>query len=312
MDESDSTGGIGGRLRKFFAKSKERPTEDAILEMVDLGEESGSIDSSEKEWIQNVFDFDDISVRRIMTKRKDVEALPLDASVDDVLQLIEDTGLSRFPAYGEDLDDIKGILYARDFLLDVARHRNTPLNQLIREAFFVPESIHADKLFAQLQRDKVHIAVIIDEYGSMEGIVTMEDLVEEIVGNIYDEYDPVEEPEIVKLADGDTWNVAGEAAVDDVEEALDIHFETGEEDEYDTIGGLVVSLYQAVPEDGETFEVEGYGCRFKVLSVQDRCINRVLITKLPQPGLSDRSDTPETRLASESPERPLAQSPDGS
>ena len=255
-------------------------TEEEIRMMVDIGEEKGNIDVNEKEWIQNIFDFDDLSVRRVMTQRTDVIAISTEDSREEILHTIEEKGLSRYPVYGEELDDIQGILYARDFLLACSKGVEFSITDLLRPAYFVPESIHADVLFTDMQKKKIHIAVIIDEYGTMEGIVTMEDLLEEIVGNIYDEFDPEEEPEIVKLSEN-LWKVSGNTTIDDLAEELDMEFEM-EEDTYDTVGGLIISLLQAIPEDGVGFEVEGFGLHIEVKAedVRDRRIERAYISRL--------------------------------
>lgn len=258
----------------------ENVTEEEIRMMVDIGEEKGNIDVNEKEWIQNIFDFDDVSVRRVMTQRTDVIAISLEDDKEEILHTIEETGLSRYPVYDEDLDDVVGILYARDFLLAAGKGEEIRLKELLRPAYFVPESIHADTLFADMQKKKIHIAVIIDEYGAMEGIVTMEDLVEEIVGNIYDEFDPEEEPEIVKLEDN-LWKVTGNTTIDDLAEELDVELEMEDED-YDTVGGLIISLLQAIPEDGVGFEVEGFGLHIRVQAedIKDRRIEKAYIGKI--------------------------------
>lgn len=256
----------------------ENVTEEEIRMMVDIGEERGNIDENEKEWIQNIFDFDDLSVRRVMTQRTDVIAISLEDSKEEILQTIEESGRSRYPVYDEDMDDIVGILYARDFLLAASKGEKTLTKDLLRPAYFVPESIHADTLFADMQKKKIHIAVIIDEYGAMEGIVTMEDLMEEIVGNIYDEFDPEEEPEIVQMEDN-LWKVNGNTTIDDLAEELDIELDLEEED-YDTVGGLIISLLQAIPEDGVSFEVEGHGLHIHVEDIQDRRIEKAYISKL--------------------------------
>lgn len=270
-------------LRVLHLKTEaedENITEEEIRMMVDIGEERGNIDENEKEWIQNIFDFDDLSVRRIMTQRTDVIAISLEDSKEEILKTIEETGRSRYPVYEEDMDDIVGILHARDFLLAVSKGEKLHIRDLLRPAYFVPESIHADTLFADLQKQKIHIAVIIDEYGAMEGIVTMEDLVEEIVGNIYDEFDLEEEPDIVRLKEN-LWKVAGSASIDDLAEELDLKLDLGEE-EYDTVGGLVISLLQAIPEDGVSFDVEGCGLHIHVEDIQDRRIEKAYISKLSE------------------------------
>lgn len=256
----------------------ENVTEEEIRMMVDIGEEKGNIDVNEKEWIQNIFDFDDLSVRRVMTQRTDVVAVSLEDDREEILQTIEESGLSRYPVYDEDLDDIVGILYARDFLLAASKGDKVQIRDVLRPAYFVPESIHADTLFTDMQKKKIHIAVIIDEYGAMEGIVTMEDLVEEIVGNIYDEFDPEEEPEIVKLEEN-RWCVTGNTTIDDLAKELDMELNMEDED-YDTIGGLIISLLQAIPEDGVSFDVEGFGLHIHVEDIQDRRIEKAYISKL--------------------------------
>ena len=256
----------------------ENVTEDEIRMLVDIGEEKGSIDENEKEWIQNVFDFDDLSVRRVMTPRADVIAVSRDADKEEIMHLIEENGLSRYPVYGEDLDDIVGILYARDFLLALGRGEQPQVEKTMRSAYFVPESIHADKLFSDMQKKKIHIAVIVDEYGAMEGIVTMEDLVEEIVGNIYDEFDKEEEPSIEKIGDN-LWCVPGSTNLDELSEELDLPEELPEEG-YDTIAGLVINLLEAIPEDGEKIDVEGYGLHIHVEDIKDRRIEKAYVSKL--------------------------------
>lgn len=253
-------------------------TEEEIRMMVDIGGEKGNIDVNEQEWIQNIFDFDDLSVRRVMTQRTDVVAISLEDTKEEIINTIAETGLSRYPVYDEDLDDVVGILYARDFLLAASRGGEVVIKDVLRPAYFVPESIHADTLFTDMQKKKIHIAVIIDEYGAMEGIVTMEDLVEEIVGNIYDEFDPVEEPEIVKQEEN-LWCVTGNTPIDTLADELDIDLDMEEED-YDTVGGLIISLLQAIPEDGVSFDVEGFGLHIHVEDIQDRRIEKAYISKL--------------------------------
>lgn len=259
---------------------EENVTEEEIRMLVDIGEESGNIDENEKEWIQNIFDFDDLSVRRVMTPRTDVVAISLEETNEEILQIIEESGRSRYPVYGENLDDIEGILYARDFLMALGKEGHVKIQDILRPAYFVPESIHADRLFRDMQKKKIHIAVIVDEYGAMEGIVTMEDLVEEIVGNIYDEYDSEEEPDIVKLEEN-LWKVNGNTTIDKLAEELDIELDLESQD-YDTVGGLIISLLQAIPEDGISFDVEGMGLHIHVEDIEDRRIEKAYISKVKQ------------------------------
>ena len=175
---------LGKSLLKKLHKDPDDVTEEEILQIVDIGEEAGAIESTEKELIENIFDFNNHSAEDVMTHRTNVSAVSLEDDRDTILSLIKETGLSRFPVYGEDMDDIVGILNARNFLLNCLEPDPKPLADLLRPAYFVPETLQADVLFRDMQKKKVHMAVVVDEYGGMSGIVTMEDLLEEIVGNI--------------------------------------------------------------------------------------------------------------------------------
>lgn len=257
--------------------SDEMVTEEEIRMMIDIGQETGNIDENEKEWIKNVFDFDDISVRRVMTQRADVVGFDKDTDTAQILDTIKETGLSRYPVYDESLDNIVGILNARDLLLAMADNGNADIMQLLREAYFVPDTIHADTLFSDMQKNKVHIAVIIDEYGAMEGIVTMEDLVEEIVGNIYDEFDPEEEPDIVNQGEN-MWKVSGNTPINELSDELGVRFD--DEGDYDTAAGLVLSLIQEVPVNDRVYDVDAYGLHFHVPASKNHRIETVYIRRL--------------------------------
>lgn len=253
-------------------------TEDDIRQMVDAGEETGTIESDEKEMIQNIFEFNDIAVDDIMTRAADVIYINIDATEDEVLMLIKKTGKSRFPVIkNDDLNEVVGILNARDFLLNYRESNGRKLNEMLRPAYFVPESIKADQLFSDMQKKKVHIAIVIDEYGETCGIVTLEDLLEEIVGNIYDEFDEAEAPEIEKIADG-KWKCAGTLPIDELEKELDIEIDT--DGDYDTVGGLVYSCLHTIPEDGQTFTVNTKGLKIDVMKVQDKKIVETIIEKV--------------------------------
>lgn len=264
-------------LRMKTEAEDETVTEEEIRMMVELGEEKGTIDTGEKEWIQNIFEFDDISVREAMTRQPDVEMFSVYSQTETVLKIIEETGLSRFPVYGEDSNDILGILNAREFLLDVSSKHPKGIRALLRPAYFVPETIHADELFRDMQQKKVHIAVVIDEYGEMSGVITIEDLLEEIVGNIYDEFDPAEAPEIEQLEDN-LWRVSGGVDIDTLSETLEI--ELPEDVEYDTVGGMVFSCLHTIPQDGTKPEVQVNGLDIQVQRIENRRIEEALIRKL--------------------------------
>ena len=171
-------------------RRKDQVSEDNIMAMVEEGEESGTIQSNEKEFIENVFEFDNTTAKDVMVHRTDMVTLPLDAEEGAILEIIRQSGLSRFPVYGEDIDDIVGVLSTREYLLNFQEADPKPLKELLRPAYFVPETVAADVLFRDMQGKKTHLALVVDEYGGTSGLVTLEDLLEELVGNIYDEFDP--------------------------------------------------------------------------------------------------------------------------
>ncbi len=266
-------------LKIFHLKTDgndEEVTEEDIRLMVDASGESGTIEEDEKEWIQNVFEFNDIAVDDVMTRDADTLWLQEDSSEEEILNTIRESGFSRFPVYGEDHDDVKGILIAREFLLNMTSNEKKPFKSLIRAPYLVPDSIHADKLFEDMQANKVHMAIVIDEYGSSAGIITMEDLIEEIVGNIYDEFDSEEEEEIVKLSD-DKWSVSGDTLIEDLNKETNLNIP--ESEDYDTIGGLVMSTLSTIPEDGKEFDLSVDGVKIHVLKIEDKRIQRVIIEK---------------------------------
>ena len=264
-------------LRLKVEAEEESVTEDEIRMMVDLGGQRGTIDEDEQEWIQNVFDFGDISVREAMTPRNDMDALPDDADDQEILEMIRECGRSRMPVYQENIDTIVGILNARDFLLDRNSGKNTPLKELLRPAYFAPETIKADNLFKEMQKEKVHIAIVVDEYGGTEGIITMEDLLEEIVGNIYDEFDQPEQPEIVPLEENQ-WRVSGATPLSSLVDDLDLPLP--ESDDYDTLGGMIVTRLSSIPKDGEELDLEVNGVALHVERIRDHRIESVVVRLL--------------------------------
>ena len=197
---SVSTNGLLKLMRLSTKAEEETVTEEEIRMMVDLGEARGTIERSEGEWIDNVFDFGESMAKDLMTHAGDVTAFPVTAEDREILQAIRKTGLSRYPVYEGDMNHVLGILNARAFLLDRAGDAPRPLRELLQRAYFVPDTLNAATLLRDMQSKKVHIAVVIDEYGDTAGIVTMEDLLEEIVGNIYDEFDPSEPAEIEEVS----------------------------------------------------------------------------------------------------------------
>ncbi len=275
---------ISGLLLKLLRvrpeESAEEVTEEDIRGMVDMGSESGAIEENEKELIENIFNFNNRSAEDVMTHRTDVTAIWIGDSREAIVQTILDTGLSRFPVYDKDMDDIIGILNTRDFLLNSHLEHPKSLRELLREAYFVPETVQADVLFRDMQKRKVHMAVVVDEYGGVSGIVTMEDLLEEIVGDIYDEFDPAEGADIVPVEDGQ-WRIRGTAPLEDVAKALDVDLPTGED--YDTLGGLIFSRLTTIPEDGSRPVIDACGLHIQVEKMEDHRVETALVSKLAPP-----------------------------
>ncbi|MBR0462768.1 MAG: HlyC/CorC family transporter [Clostridia bacterium] len=276
------TGGTRMLLRLFGIdpdKADEDITEDEILAMVDIGEENGSIESNEKELIENIFDFSNMTAEDCMIHRTDVTAIDVDIGEDELIDLIRETGFSRFPVYGDDIDDIVGMLTTRSYLLNarLPEGERKTVRELMRPAYFVPETVPTDVLFREMQAKKNHMAIVVDEYGGTSGIITLEDLLEEIVGNIYDEFDPQSGQDIIPLADG-SWKVAGSVELEPLCEALGI--DEIESEEFDTLGGMVFSQLTTIPDDGSHPEVECYGLHIRVDELTDRRVEWATVRKL--------------------------------
>ena len=255
-------------------RREDEVSEDEIMAMVEEGEESGAIQSNEKELIENIFEFNNITAEDVMIHRTDMVTLALDEEEDVILDTIRQSGLSRFPVYQNDVDDIVGILSTREYLLNFHLPDPKPIRELLRTAYFVPESVPADVLFRDMQGKKTHMALVVDEYGGTSGLVTLEDLLEELVGNIYDEFDPQEEQDIIRLEDN-KWRV------EELAEALDLDL-SDEDLDYDTLGGLVFSQLSVIPDDGSRPIVEALGLRIQVEELCDRRVEWALVEKLEQ------------------------------
>ncbi len=254
-------------------------SEDNIMAMVEEGEESGAIQSNEKEFIENVFEFDNMTARDVMIHRTDMVTLSLEEDPDTILDTIRQSGLSRFPVYGDDVDDILGVLSTREYLLNFHLPDPKPMKELLRPAYFVPETVQADVLFRDMQGKKIHMALVVDEYGGTSGLVTLEDLLEELVGNIYDEFDPQEEQEIIHL-DENRWRVSGSADLEELAETIGFELPQEENRDYDTLGGLIFAQLPVIPEDGSRPAVDALGLHIQVEELCDRRVEWALVEKL--------------------------------
>ena len=251
-------------------------TEEEILMLVDAGEEKGVIEESAKDMIANIFEFDDTLANEVMTHRTDVTALEATDSLQEAVKIAIDSGFSRIPVYEEDLDTILGILYVKDLLKYVGSPvaPEMTVQTIMRPALFVPEGKKCSELFSEMTENHTQIAIIADEYGGTEGIVTMEDLVEAIVGNIQDEYDN-EEEEISQLSEN-AFTVEGTTDIDEVSDLAGVEFPEGD---YDTIAGFMVARLGRIPKSGEHPKVEFGNISLSVEQVEDQRISKILLVK---------------------------------
>ncbi|HEX5241503.1 MAG TPA: hemolysin family protein [Candidatus Limnocylindrales bacterium] len=262
-------------------------TAEELRLIVERGGEQGVLEAEEEQMINAVIELGDRRVHEVMVPRVSIAGLPVDASFEEALDAVVSDGHSRIPVYEESIDEIVGILYAKDLLpyLKTDAGERPTLRKLLRAPVLVPESMTIDDLLHELQRRKVHIAVVLDEYGGTAGLVTIEDLLEEIVGEIQDEYD-VEEPLVVKLSDTQA-RVDGRADVDALNDLFDIDLELEDEEEYDTIGGLVFHRVGGVPSPGDRVELPS-GLTLTVETTDGRRVGKVLVTRqLPEPAPVD-------------------------
>ena len=267
---------IKGILRLFGIKEfneDDKASEDEIMEMV----EDGVISDSEKEMIDSVFEFNDISCEEIMTPRKEVFMIDIENPLKDYVDEMLLESYSRMPVYENDIDNIIGILYLKDFLIEARKvgFENVNIRKILREPLFVPARKKLNDLFKELQENKTHLAILIDEYGGFSGIVTNEDLVEEIMGEIDDEFD--DEDYIIKKIHDNTYKVQGIVTIKELNDELDLDLDEDSQD-YDTLGGLILYLLDRIPDDDEHPEVTLDGIKFKVANIIDRRIDTVIIS----------------------------------
>ena len=266
-------------LRPSGLLSADAVTEEEILQMVGQGEEKGVIEETEKDMIANILDFNDTTVGETMTHRTDVAAVADDDPVMKVVEIAVEHGYSRVPVYHEDIDSIVGICYVKDLLPYVGKElpELIDLTNLMRPAYFVPETKKCSQLFTEMTERKVQIAVVVDEYGGTAGLITLEDLVESIVGNIQDEYDH-EEDDIHRVSETE-FTVDGTASIDEISDLTGVQLPEGD---YDTIAGLVTEQLGFIPKEGEHPRVSVAGLSISVLEVEDQRLSRLFIVKEPQ------------------------------
>ncbi|SKA78949.1 putative hemolysin [Clostridium sp. USBA 49] len=254
---------------------EEKVSKEEIMMMIDVGEETGILNQTEKEMIDGIFDFDDTLAKEVMTPRTDVFAVDIDTPIEELINKVMDEQFSRIPVYEGDIDNIIGILYLKDLFIYSRKEEITKetLIKILRTPYFVPETKNIDELFRELQSNKNHMAILIDEYGGFSGIVTIEDLIEEIVGNIFDEYDDIVIEDITKV-DTNTYIVNGATSIDDINETLHINLPS---DNYDTIGGFVIDILGSIPKEDEHLVVEYENLTFEIEKVEEKRIEKLKI-----------------------------------
>lgn len=272
--------GIMERLFHLRDSAREQEkTEEEILSLVEEGQEKGLIEDDTKSIIENVFDFDDTVAYEIMTHRRDMTTLEDTDTLRAVVETAISSGHSRIPVYHDDIDNIVGVLYVKDLLQYVGADepRDFRLRSLLRPVMFVPRTKDCRSLFMQMQRQKTQIAIVVDEYGGTEGIITLEDLIEDILGSIQDEYDN-EQEEIRRISDS-AFTVDGSASLDDIEQLTGIVLP---ESDSETIAGFVLDRLGRIPDDDEHPVLECEGLRLTVKRADDRRLHEILIEKLSQ------------------------------
>ncbi len=280
------TTSANGILRLFGMKVEDDladVTEEEIISMVNEGHEQGVLLATEAEMITNIFEFGDKEAHDIMTHRNHIVAVEGDMPLKEAMAFMLDANNSRFPVYDENIDHIIGILHLRDAMRFHASKEdsNLPVKEmegLLREAVFIPETKNIDALFQMMQSSKTQMVIVVDEYGQTSGLIAMEDILEEIVGNILDEYD--EDEEYIEATDNDEYIIEGKTPLEELEERFHIFFK---EEEFETLNGFMISKLDKIPEENEDFDIDVGDYNFKILSVENKMIQSVLVTKIKQP-----------------------------
>ena len=267
-----------GFLGKLFKKKDENEIENEIVSMLNEGQEQGEILESEAEMITNIFDLDETNSSEIMTHRKNISAIDGTMSLKEAMEYVLDEPFSRFPVYLDTIDNIIGILHIKDAIRfyvkgDCLDKEVKDIEGLLQKAYFIPETSKINSIFKNMQSNKTHMEIVVDEYGQTSGIICMEDILEEIVGNIFDEHDEVE-VNITKLGDN-VYQVRGLTPLEEIEEEIGI---TYEDDDFETLNGYLISRIDRIPEHDAGTEIKEDGVTYRILAVEDKTISLVKIT----------------------------------
>ena len=260
-------------------------TEEEIKMMIAEGEEKGTIERGEKQLLNNVFEFNDIIVSEIMTPRTDMYAIDINKNLREMLDEIDEFKYSRIPVYNESIDDIEGILFVKDILKPLKDNEEIDIRKIMREPYFVPESKDIDELFKEMQQNKVQMAIVIDEYGGTAGLITMEDIIEELVGNIFDEYD--EEELDIKKIDENTYIVNGMITSYELKKIFDVELPEGD---YETLSGYLLDKLGRIPEEEEHPVIEDENLTYRVEEIEDRRIKYVKVCRNMEEQVNDESN----------------------
>lgn len=265
---------IVSKLFGISPQDEETVTEEEIRMMVDVGEEKGTIEEEEKELINNVFEFNDKVVSEVMIHRTEIFAVDIKSNISDILAEIDDFKYSRIPVYENSIDDIKGILYTKDLIKFLKKKKDGKVKNVMREAYFVSENKPIDDLFRDLQKNKKQMAIVVDEYGGTSGVITMEDILEELVGNIFDEYDDIELD--YEKIDDNTFVINGNVSIYDLKKILGVEIPEGE---YDTLSGYLIEQLGRIPDDNEKPVIETPKVTYKIEEYEDKRIIKVKACK---------------------------------
>ncbi len=277
----DNNSFFKGLLKKIGHKKEDDVTEEEIMDMVNEGHEQGVLAENEAEMINNIFEFADRQASDVMIHRKNIIAIDCETTVNEAFEFILEENFSRYPVYESDIDNVIGILHLRDLLKVYVDEENRGKtikevrHQLLFDATYIPETLNLSVLFKEMQAKKSHMAIVVDEYGQTSGLVTLEDVLEEIVGDILDEYD--DEEVLINQKDDGTYILDGQTTLEEIEELFDIHFDS---EDIDTINGYIMYKMGKIPSENEEFSCVCDGYEFKVLEVSDKMITKVQAVKI--------------------------------
>jgi CBS domain containing-hemolysin-like protein len=275
---TDTLGFLSSKIE--FNLSKTALHSGEIRDLAELSAENGTIKDGEHELIHGIVSLKTVMAREVMTPRVDITSVPVDASFDELINIINESGHSRIPLYENNLDNILGIIYVKDllpYLHNDEMRKKLSLKKIVREALFVPETKLINDLLHLFQEKKMHIGIVVDEYGGTSGLISLEDILEEIVGDIRDEYDQ-EETEITKLNEN-SFLLLGKTSIDELNELFNDDF-TSENDDYDTVGGFIFNHLGSIPQQDFVFEYKNY--RFTIKEIDNKRINKVLIERIAE------------------------------